>query len=39
LLEDCDIEDFDPEMVPDDLPEMDDDFFKVMSELPTDFEE
>ena len=26
-------------MEPSDLPEMDDDFFKVMSELPNDFEE
>lgn len=32
-------EDFDISMEPSDLPEMDDDFFKVMSELPNDFEE
>jgi hypothetical protein len=31
--------DFDMSMEPSDLPEMDDDFFKVMSELPNDFEE
>ena len=32
-------DDFDMSMEPSDLPEMDDDFFKVMSELPNDFEE
>lgn len=31
--------DFDMSMEPCDLPEMDDDFLKVMSELPNDFEE
>ena len=31
--------DFDISLEPSDLPEMDDDFFKVMSELPNDFEE
>ena len=37
--DDFDPEDFDAKVVPMDMPEMDDDFLKVMNELPTDFEE